>query len=139
MHVWLAFNNDAFLLLSWFRINIDIITGRSVQAVPLGAVCLHQGAALPRVAPHKGNRTKQNIATGKLVGQQNFVTVHQCHLIHQANNFFSYPKVVNAERASYAAPNFARMQERTRSQMLEDLVANLQNHAETGQIPKPYR
>jgi RAP1 GTPase activating protein 1 len=29
--------------------------------------------------------------------------------------------------------------ERTRSQMLEDLVANLQNHAETGQIPKPYR
>ena len=25
------------------------------------------------------------------------------------------------------------------SQMLEDLVANLQNHAETGQIPKPYR
>ena len=23
--------------------------------------------------------------------------------------------------------------------MLEDLVANLQNHAETGQIPKPYR
>jgi RAP1 GTPase activating protein 1 len=48
-------------------------------------------------------------------------------------------KVVNAERASYSAPNFARMQERTRSQMLEDLVANLQNHAETGQIPKPYR
>ena len=47
--------------------------------------------------------------------------------------------MVNAERASYAAPNFARMQERTRSQMLEDLVANLQNHAETGQIPKPYR
>ncbi|CAH0686267.1 unnamed protein product [Spodoptera exigua] len=31
------------------------------------------------------------------------------------------------------------MQERTRSQMLEDIVANLQNHAETGQIPKPYR
>ena len=52
--------------------------------------------------------------------------------------FFLY-QVVNAERASYAAPNFARMQERTRSQMLEDLVANLQNHAETGQIPKPYR
>ena len=48
-------------------------------------------------------------------------------------------KIVNGERASYSAPNFARMQERTRSQMLEDLVANLQNHAETGQIPKPYR
>eukprot|EP00094_Tigriopus_californicus_P006870 TCALIF_06617-PA protein Name:"Similar to RAP1GAP Rap1 GTPase-activating protein 1 (Homo sapiens)" AED:0.25 eAED:0.23 QI:0/0.92/0.71/1/1/1/14/2097/582 len=48
-------------------------------------------------------------------------------------------KIVNAERASYSAPKFARMQERTRSQMLEDLVANLQNHAETGQIPKPYR
>ncbi|CAB4059158.1 Signal-induced proliferation-associated 1-like protein 1,Rap1 GTPase-activating protein 2,Rap1 GTPase-activating protein 1,GTPase-activating protein DDB_G0291510 [Lepeophtheirus salmonis] len=48
-------------------------------------------------------------------------------------------KVVNAERASYSAPKFARMQERTRSQMLEDLVANLQNHTETGQIPKPYR
>jgi len=48
-------------------------------------------------------------------------------------------KIVNGERASYAAPKFARMQERTRSQMLEDLVANLQNHAETGQIPKPYR
>ena len=31
------------------------------------------------------------------------------------------------------------MQERTRSQMLEDIVANLANHAETGQIPKPYR
>ena len=46
---------------------------------------------------------------------------------------------MNGERASYSAPKFARMQERTRSQMLEDLVANLQNHAETGQIPKPYR
>ena len=50
-----------------------------------------------------------------------------------------HPQIVNGERASYAAPKFARMQERTRSQMLEDLVANLQNHAETGQIPKPYR
>ena len=48
-------------------------------------------------------------------------------------------QIVNGERASYSAPKFARMQERTRSQMLEDLVANLQNHAETGQIPKPYR
>ena len=48
-------------------------------------------------------------------------------------------KIVNGERASYSAPKFARMQERTRSQMLEDIVANLQNHAETGQIPKPYR
>ena len=48
-------------------------------------------------------------------------------------------KIINGERASYSAPKFARMQERTRSQMLEDLVANLQNHAETGQIPKPYR
>ena len=48
-------------------------------------------------------------------------------------------KIVNGERSSYSAPKFARMQERTRSQMLEDLVANLQNHAETGQIPKPYR
>lgn len=51
----------------------------------------------------------------------------------------SFFQIVNAERASYSAPKFARMQERTRSQMLEDLVANLQNHAETGQIPKPYR
>ncbi|XP_065565417.1 uncharacterized protein LOC136030399 isoform X2 [Artemia franciscana] len=48
-------------------------------------------------------------------------------------------KIVNGERASYSAPKFARMQERTRSQMLEDIVANLQNHADTGQIPKPYR
>lgn len=48
-------------------------------------------------------------------------------------------KIVNGERASYLAPKFARMQERTRSQMLEDIVANLANHAETGQIPKPYR
>ncbi|XP_050542293.1 uncharacterized protein LOC126906077 isoform X2 [Daktulosphaira vitifoliae] len=48
-------------------------------------------------------------------------------------------KIVNGERASYSAPKFARMQERTRSQMLEDIVANLQNHCETGQIPKPYR
>ncbi|XP_043201760.1 uncharacterized protein LOC122370333 [Amphibalanus amphitrite] len=48
-------------------------------------------------------------------------------------------KIVNGERASYSAPKFARMQERTRSQMLEDIVTNVQNHAETGQIPKPYR
>ncbi|KAG1698110.1 Rap1 GTPase-activating protein 2 [Nymphon striatum] len=48
-------------------------------------------------------------------------------------------KIVNGERASYSAPKFARMQDRTRSQMLEDIVTNLQNHAETGQIPKPYR
>ncbi|EDW36587.1 GL22981 [Drosophila persimilis] len=34
-------------------------------------------------------------------------------------------KIVNGERASYSAPKFARMQERTRSQMLEDLVMNL--------------
>lgn len=48
-------------------------------------------------------------------------------------------KIVNGERASYSAPKFARMQDRTRCQMLEDIVTNLQNHAETGQIPKPYR
>ncbi|KAJ8687813.1 hypothetical protein QAD02_023607, partial [Eretmocerus hayati] len=48
-------------------------------------------------------------------------------------------KIVNGERASYSAPKFARMQERTRTQMLEDIVGNLANHAETGQIPKPYR
>lgn len=71
------------------------------------------------------------------------------HLIG-ASNCFEYvdskrtrewvlTKVVNGERASYSAPKFARMQERTRSQMLEDIVANLANHAETGQIPKPYR
>ncbi|XP_076350365.1 uncharacterized protein LOC143246977 isoform X2 [Tachypleus tridentatus] len=48
-------------------------------------------------------------------------------------------KIVNGEKASYTAPKFARMQDRTRSQMLEDVVTNLQNHAETGQIPKPYR
>ncbi|XP_076398161.1 rap GTPase activating protein radish isoform X1 [Megachile rotundata] len=48
-------------------------------------------------------------------------------------------KIVNGERASYSAPKFAKMQERTRTQMLEDIVANLANHAETGQIPKPYR
>ena len=53
--------------------------------------------------------------------------------------FYFTLQIVNGERASYSAPKFARMQERTRSQMLEDLVANLQNHAETGQIPKPYR
>ncbi|CAK9801968.1 Rap1 GTPase-activating protein 1 [Anthophora quadrimaculata] len=48
-------------------------------------------------------------------------------------------KIVNGERASYSAPKFAKMQERTRTQMLEDIVANLDNHALTGQIPKPYR
>uniref|UniRef100_T1KL03 Rap-GAP domain-containing protein n=1 Tax=Tetranychus urticae TaxID=32264 RepID=T1KL03_TETUR len=48
-------------------------------------------------------------------------------------------KIVNGERASYSAPKFARMQDRTRSQMLEDLVTNLANHLATGQIPKPYR
>lgn len=48
-------------------------------------------------------------------------------------------KIVNGERASYSAPKFARMQERTRTQMLEDIEANLSNHVETGQIPKPYR
>ncbi|KAF7996771.1 hypothetical protein HCN44_002417 [Aphidius gifuensis] len=31
-------------------------------------------------------------------------------------------KIVNGERASYSAPKFARMQERTRSQMLEDIA-----------------
>ncbi|XP_076659669.1 rap GTPase activating protein radish [Halictus rubicundus] len=48
-------------------------------------------------------------------------------------------KIVNGERASYSAPKFARMQERTRGQLLEDIVVNLANHAETGKIPKPYR
>lgn len=48
-------------------------------------------------------------------------------------------KIVNGERASYSAPKFARMQDRTRSQMLEDIIANLANHLVTGQIPKPYR
>ncbi|KAG8186607.1 hypothetical protein JTE90_019929 [Oedothorax gibbosus] len=48
-------------------------------------------------------------------------------------------KIVNGERASYSAPKFARMQDRTRSQMLEDIVTNLQNYVETGQMPKPYR
>jgi len=48
-------------------------------------------------------------------------------------------KIVNGERASYSAPKFARMQDRTRSQLLEDIITNLVNHLETGQIPKPYR
>ncbi|KAG9511322.1 Rap1 GTPase-activating protein 1 [Fragariocoptes setiger] len=48
-------------------------------------------------------------------------------------------KIVNGERASYSAPKFARMQDRTRSQMLEDIITNLANHLVTGQIPKPYR
>ncbi|XP_076180512.1 rap GTPase activating protein radish isoform X2 [Ptiloglossa arizonensis] len=48
-------------------------------------------------------------------------------------------KIVNGERASYSAPKFARMQERTRGQMLKEIVGNLRNHVETGQIPKPYR
>lgn len=63
-------------------------------------------------------------------------------IIHEKNTIYSewlLTKIVNGERASYSAPKFARMQERTRSQMLEDIVANLANHAETGQIPKPYR
>lgn len=48
-------------------------------------------------------------------------------------------KIVNGERASYSAPKFARMQDRTRSQLLEDIIQNLANHLVTGQIPKPYR
>jgi hypothetical protein len=48
-------------------------------------------------------------------------------------------KIINGERASYSAPKFARMQDRTRTQMLEDIVNNLANHLATGQIPKPYR
>lgn len=48
-------------------------------------------------------------------------------------------KIVNGERASYSAPKFARMQDRTRSQILEDIITNLANHLVTGQIPKPYR
>lgn len=48
-------------------------------------------------------------------------------------------KIVNGERASYSAPKFARMQDRTRSQLLEDIITNLANHFVTGQIPKPYR
>lgn len=60
----------------------------------------------------------------------------------EANNFFRewlLTKIVNGERASYSAPKFARMQDRTRSQMLEDIITNLANHLVTGQIPKPYR
>ena len=75
--------------------------------------------------------------SGTTMSQQNFVA--DLYVVSDNHFFSNLLKVVNAERASYAAPNFARMQERTRSQMLEDLVANLQNHAETGQIPKPYR
>lgn len=60
-------------------------------------------------------------------------------LFHPLRREWILTKIVNGERASYSAPKFARMQERTRSQMLEDIVANLANHAETGQIPKPYR
>lgn len=48
-------------------------------------------------------------------------------------------KIVNGERASYSAPKFARMQDRTRMQLLEDMITNLANHLMTGQIPKPYR
>ncbi|XP_023212979.1 uncharacterized protein LOC111615743 [Centruroides sculpturatus] len=48
-------------------------------------------------------------------------------------------KIVNGERASYSAPKFVRMQDRTKTQILEEIVANLHNHAETGQLPKPYR
>lgn len=48
-------------------------------------------------------------------------------------------KIVNGERASYSAPKFARMQDRTRCQLLEDIIQNLANHLVTGQIPKPYR
>lgn len=48
-------------------------------------------------------------------------------------------KIINGERASYSAPKFARMSDRTKTQMLEDIVNNLANHLATGQIPKPYR
>ena len=65
------------------------------------------------------------------------LSFHQHH--HFLNREWLLTKIVNGERASYSAPKFARMQERTRSQVLEDIVANLANHAETGQIPKPYR
>lgn len=64
------------------------------------------------------------------------INIFFCSLHHSE---WLLTKIVNGERASYSAPKFARMQERTRSQMLEDIVANLANHAETGQIPKPYR
>ncbi|XP_014664555.1 PREDICTED: uncharacterized protein LOC106806909 [Priapulus caudatus] len=48
-------------------------------------------------------------------------------------------KTVNGERASYTAPKFARMQDRTRGQMLEDLMVSLHNHSNTGALPQPYR
>lgn len=64
---------------------------------------------------------------------------HSRHKKYPIYSEWLLTKIVNGERASYSAPKFARMQERTRSQMLEDIVANLANHAETGQIPKPYR
>lgn len=71
------------------------------------------------------------------------LSIHHCHhdhvQQHHKHSEWLLTKIVNGERASYSAPKFARMQERTRSQMLEDIVANLANHAETGQIPKPYR
>ncbi|XP_070543447.1 uncharacterized protein [Ptychodera flava] len=40
-------------------------------------------------------------------------------------------KVVNGERACYTAPKFARMQDRTRLQMLEELVGGFQVHLES--------
>lgn len=74
--------------------------------------------------------------TNLFIGHRN---EHVCSFQHYIHREWILTKVVNGERASYSAPKFARMQERTRSQMLEDIVANLANHAETGQIPKPYR
>lgn len=79
---------------------------------------------------HKGNVCLVLLKTYQYIRENDFRSLTKKQLLF---------KIVNGERASYSAPKFARMQERTRSQMLEDLVANLQNHAETGQIPKPYR
>ncbi|KAI1295662.1 Rap1 GTPase-activating protein 1 [Halotydeus destructor] len=81
--------------------------------------------------PEPGVPRKYNVS----VVCRDEVLAFKPYLWHQS----SFENVINGERASYSAPKFARMQDRTRSQMLEDIVTNLANHLQTGQIPKPYR
>ncbi|XP_064470876.1 uncharacterized protein LOC135385474 isoform X2 [Ornithodoros turicata] len=102
--------------------------------------------ASPRPASVNATKPHNNTVYEVSVVSRDEVGAYKPYLWHKST-FIKGPafrewlltKIVNGERTSYSAPKFARMQDRTRSQMLEDMVQNLQNHAETGQIPKPYR
>lgn len=129
----------------------DTRWSRRLQAVSLGAVGVREGynVSVSSLTLANFHDITFSLNTELLLTLLNIFYTHLEHLLTYTHaralirislsSEWLLTKIVNGERASYSAPKFARMQERTRSQMLEDLVMNLSNHAETGQIPKPYR